>query len=229
MAAARDDETLLQDWQQGDDAAGTLLFERHFDAIARFFRNKTDGPLDDLVQRTFLGCLEGRDRIRGEAGFRGYLFGVARNVLRTSWQARAPDRSLDEIDDASIVELGASPASAYARDRTQLAMLNALRRIPLEAQLVLELCYWEQMSAREVGAVLSVPLGTAKTRIRRARTLLTRELAAVAAGSTPLHSTATRLDTWARAVRAGAPDALGPEKKPPSGAIRSGSHPTSSS
>lgn len=229
MAAPRDDETLLREWQQGDDVAGTLLFERHFDAIARFFRNKTDGPLDDLVQRTFLGCLEGRDRIRGEAGFRGYLFGVARNVLRTSWQARAPDRSLDEIDDASIVELGASPASAYARDRTQLAMLNALRRISLEAQVVLELCYWEQMSAREVAGVLSVPLGTAKTRIRRARTLLTRELAAVAAGSTPLHSTATRLDTWARVVRARAPDAPRSETNPSPGAIRSGSHPTSSS
>ena len=76
----------------GDAEAGTTLFERHFEAIARFFRNKTDGPLDDLVQRTFLGVLEGRDRIRGEAGFRGYLFGVARNVLRKSWQARAPDR-----------------------------------------------------------------------------------------------------------------------------------------
>lgn len=229
MAAPDDDDTLLRKWQQGDDAAGTLLFERHFDAIARFFRNKTDGPLDDLVQRTFLGCLEGRDRIRGEAGFRGYLFGVARNVLRTSWQARAPDRSLDEIDDASVVELGASPASAYARDRSQLAMLNALRRIPLEAQVVLELCYWEQMSAREVSSALSVPLGTAKTRIRRARTLLTRELAAVAARSTPLHSTATRLDTWARGVRAHAPDALPPEGNSSAGAIRSGSHRTSSS
>lgn len=229
MPAPRDDDTLLLEWQQGDDDAGTLLFERHFDAIARFFRNKTDGPLDDLVQRTFLGCLEGRDRIRGEAGFRGYLFGVARNVLRTSWQARAPDRSLDEIDDASIVELGASPASAYARDRNQLAMLNALRRIPLEAQVVLELCYWEQMSARGVAAVLAVPLGTAKTRIRRARTLLTRELAAVAARSVPLHSTATRLETWARVVRAQAPDAPAPERKSSPGAIRSGAHPTSSS
>jgi len=223
VAPARDDESLLHAWQQGDAQAGSALFERHFDAIARFFRNKTDGPLDDLVQRTFLGCLEGRDRIRGEAGFRGYLFGVARNVLRKSWQQRAPARSLDEIDDASVVELGASPCSAYARDRNQLAMLNALRRIPLQAQVVLELCYWEQMSAREVAEVLGVPLGTAKTRIRRARTLLTRELAAVAARSVPLHSTATRLDTWARGVR----EARESTKNPEPDAIRSPANRTS--
>ena len=227
MEAPSDDDALLVAWQAGDGEAGTVLFERHFEAIARFFRNKTDGPLDDLVQRTFLGVLEGRDRIRGESGFRGYLFGVARNVLRKSWQARAPDRSLDELDDASIVELGASPCSAYARDRNQLAMLNALRRIPLGSQLVLELCYWEQMSARDVAAVLGVPLGTAKTRIRRARTLLTRELAAVAARSVPLHSTATRLETWARGVRGQAPDAQDGAKKDPPNAIRSASVRTS--
>ncbi len=226
VAPPQDDDALLRAWQDGDGAAGTKLFERHFEAVARFFRNKTDGPLDDLVQRTFLGCLEGRDRIRGESGFRGYLFGVARNVLRKSWQARAPARSLDEIDDASIVQLGASPCSAYARDRSQLAMLNALRRIPLQAQLVLELCYWEQMSAREVAGVLGVPLGTAKTRIRRARTLLTRELAAVASQSVPLHSTATRLDTWARGVAQRAPG--GAEETPPD-AIRSPPDRTSTS
>ncbi len=225
----RDDAALLSAWQAGEAAAGVALFERHFDAVARFFRNKTDGPLDDLVQRTFLGCLEGRDRIRGEAGFRGYLFGVARNVLRKSWQTRAPTRSLDEIDAVSIVALGASPCSAYARDRSQLAMLNALRRIPLEAQLVLELCYWEQLSAREVAEVLGTPVGTAKTRIRRARTLLTRELAAVASKAVPLHSTATRLDTWARGVRGHAHSALDVEKNAPTAILPSDPDRTSSS
>ncbi len=229
VSEVRDDAALLWAWQAGDDAAGVSLFERHFDAVTRFFRNKTDGALDDLVQHTFLACLQGRDRIRGEAGFRGYLFGVARNVLRKSWQSRAPARSLDEIDAASIVELGASPSSAYARDRSQLAMLNALRRIPLEAQLVLELCYWEQLSAREVAAVLGTPVGTAKTRIRRARTLLTRELAAVASRAVPLHSTATRLDTWARDVRGHADRALEVRKKAAPKAIPSEPDRTSSS
>lgn len=195
------DEALLLAWQGGDQEAGSELFERHFEAVARFFANKVDGPYEDLVQKTFLGCVEGRDRVRGEAGFRGYLFGVARNVLRKSWRTRASRGIAIDFDEASVIDLGASPSSAYARDRSQLVMLNALRRIPIEAQIVLELGYWEQLSAREIADVLSVPLGTAKTRIRRARTLLTIQLSALAAGELPLHTTMTRLDTWAAQVR----------------------------
>lgn len=201
MNDERSDISLLEAWQTGDTLAGGVLFERHFEAVARFFRNKTDGAIDDLVQKTFLGCVEGRNRVRGDAGFRGYLFGVARNVLRKHWRSRTTAREDSELDEASVVELGASPSSAYARDRDQLAMLNALRRIPLDAQVILELSYWEQMTAVEIAGVLEIPVGTAKTRIRRARQLLTLRLADLAARRVPLHTTATRLETWARAVR----------------------------
>lgn len=198
-----DDGTLLRLWQGGDAAAGERLFERHFEAVARFFRNKSDGSIDDLVQKTFLGCLEGRDRVRGDVGFRPYLFGVARNVLGKHWRTKAtrPRAEDTDIEAESIVDLGASPTSVYARDRDQLRMLNALRRIPLGSQVVLELCYWESMTAADIAGVLQIPLGTAKTRIRRARQLLADRLADIQAHRMPIETTATRLATWARGVR----------------------------
>ncbi len=195
------DVELLQAWKAGDSAAGGALFERHFDAVARFFRNKVDGSIDDLVQKTFLGCVEGREGVRGDSGFRPYLFGVARNVLHNHWRGRVSGLRQVEFEDASVVQLGGSPSSAFARDQGQLTMLNALRRIPLEAQVVLELCYWEQMTGVEVAAVLEIPVGTAKTRIRRARQLLQARLVDLAARRVPLHTTQTRLETWARGVR----------------------------
>jgi RNA polymerase sigma-70 factor (ECF subfamily) len=196
------DQDLLLAWQGGDLDAGSKLFERHFEAVVRFFRNKVDGAIDDLVQKTFLGCVEGRARVAD--GFRPYLFGVARNVLRKHWRGRAGGRKEVDFDDVSVTDLGASPSSVYARDRQQLTMLNALRRIPLEAQLVLELSYWEQLSASQIAAALEIPLGTAKTRIRRARTLLEAQLQSVAHAGR-LRTTATGLETWARGVRAHAP------------------------
>lgn len=201
MPDARSDAALLEAWQAGDQEAGAELFGRHFEAVARFFRNKADGAIDDLVQKTFLGCVEGRERVRGDAGFRGYLFGVARNVLRKHWRVRATHGPSDELDEASLVELGASPSSAYARDRSQLTLLNALRRIPLDAQVILELCYWEQLTATEIAAVLEIPVGTAKTRIRRARALLAKELMALEARKVPLRTIWIWLQTWARGVR----------------------------
>ncbi|MFY0540440.1 RNA polymerase sigma factor [Nannocystis pusilla] len=80
MADASDSQ-LLTAWRGGDQAAGEALFARHFASIARFFRNKIHGDIEELIQRTFLGCLEGQQRFSGEGSFRGFLFGIARNVL----------------------------------------------------------------------------------------------------------------------------------------------------
>jgi len=196
-----DDAALLEAWTAGDLDAGSQLFERNFESVARFFRNKVDGPIDDLVQRTFLGCLEGRERVRGESGFRAYLFGVARNVLGKHWRSRMGGPTEVDLESESVVDLGGSLTSVYGRDRQQLTMLNALRRIPVQSQVVLELCYWESATAAEIAVVLDIPLGTAKTRIRRARQLLSEQLAALASGRLAVRTTATRLETWARGVR----------------------------
>ena len=82
----KSDIDLLDAWRAGDPRAGNELFNRHFDSVCRFFANKAGNEVDDLIQRTFLACVEGRDRFRGDASFRGYLFGVARNVLHARLQ-----------------------------------------------------------------------------------------------------------------------------------------------
>ena len=196
------DAVLLAAWSEGDRSAGEELFERHFEAVARFFRNKADDPIDDLIQKTFLGCLEARDSFRGEGSFRGFLFGVARNVLGKHWRSKARDRLQFDGDEVSVHELGASPSSAYAKDQEQLMVLSALRRIPIDYQVVLELHYWESMTAAEIGTALSIPVGTAKNRIRRAKQMLEGELRSIADGRLRLEPTQSRLDTWARSLRA---------------------------
>jgi len=69
-----------------------------------------------------------------------------------------------------------------AEDRRQQMMLSALRRIPIDHQTMLELHYWEGMTALEIGGMLEVPVGTAKTRLRRAKQLLAAELSDLHAG-----------------------------------------------
>ncbi len=86
------------------------------------------------------------------------------------------------------------------RDEQQV-LLVALRKIPVEYQIVLELVYWEDMTAVEIAEALELPLGTAKTRIRRGRQLLEEALAEV--GGAALQSTLSDLDGWARSLRDG--------------------------
>jgi RNA polymerase sigma-70 factor (ECF subfamily) len=195
------DAELLQAWADGDSQAGEQLFERHFEAIARFFRNKLPADVhhEDLIQQTFLGCIEGRDRFRGESSFRSYLFAIAHNQLSKHWRSRSRDRL--DLQTVSVHDLDPSPSVVLARDQDQRKLLLALRRIPLDSQVALELHYWEAMTAAEIGEVLDIPLGTAKTRLRRAKQLLEAELRALD-GTVELDATGTRLDTWARDLRA---------------------------
>jgi hypothetical protein len=58
------------------------------------------------------------------------------------------------------------------------------------------------LTAAEIGAVLDLPLGTAKTRIRRGRALLEVQLRGIADSPELLHSTLANLEGWARQLRA---------------------------
>ena len=195
------DGELLEAWGRGDHVAGEQLFARHFESVVRFFQNKIDRDHDDLIQQTFLGCVEGRASFRGDGSFRAFLFGVAHNVLGKHLRRRYRDPTALDFAHVSIAELGDSPSLVVAADRQQLMMLQALRRIPLDHQVALELHYWESMTAAEIGDALGVPVGTAKTRLRRAKQLLAAELSDLLAGVTGAEPTETRLDTWAAGIR----------------------------
>jgi len=193
-----DDASLLLAWHEGDKSSGERLFDRHFTALTRFFRNKASDGIDDLVQTTMLALLESADRYRGEGSFRSFLFGIAYNVLRDHYRARA--RAFDPATD-SVCDQAPGPSQAYAEKAEQRLLLEGLRRIPLEHQTLLELYYWESMTAPDIATVLGVPVGTIRTRLRRAKALVEAAMKAVATDVRVFESTVTDLEAWARSVR----------------------------
>ncbi|MEZ4448476.1 MAG: sigma-70 family RNA polymerase sigma factor [Nannocystaceae bacterium] len=199
---ASDDE-LLKAWRAGDEDAGVELFERYYDAVSRFFHSKAWDAAADLIQRTFLACLETRDRMREGTTFRCYLFGVARNILFEHYRGKRRDGNRLDFGERSLADLGATPTTALVRAQESQLLLQALRQIPLEHQVILELYYWEDMTALDIAAVLGVPEGTARTRIRRAKQLLEAELARLATTPQLLQSTVSDLDAWAAKLRDG--------------------------
>lgn len=196
-----DDSTLLQRWQAGDEAAGAELFRRYYAAILRFFRSKVGPQAPDLVQRCFLGCLEARPRIREGANFRSFLFGVARNVLLMHFRGSRRDRERLDFTERSAEDLGASPVTLLAREREAHLLLHALRSIPLEYQIVLELYYWEGLNSREIADMDGTPEATIRTRLRRAKIRLEKRLGEIAETPALARETTTNLESWARKLR----------------------------
>ncbi len=196
------DESLLAAWRAGDTRAGEALFARHFSAVYRFFANKAGDEAEDLAQQTFERCVAASSGFEGRSTFRTFLFGVARNVLREHVRRRMRHRARwDDGDMPSVHDAGLSPARFVVAKREQRVLLEALRRLPLEYQIVLELTFWEHLTGRELAEVLGEPEGTVRGRLRRARRRLERELAAVAQHEGLLASTRTDLDGWAASLR----------------------------
>jgi RNA polymerase sigma-70 factor (ECF subfamily) len=202
--AVRDDFQLLEAWRGGDEAAGRELFARYFDAVYRFFRNKIDDAAEDLVQQTFMGLVQGKDKFRGDASFRTYVFMIARKRLYTFLRDRDRARDPLEFHSTSIADLGlVSPSRAVAVRQEQQLLLQALRRLPLEMQVALELFYWEELSVTEIADVLETPVGTVKSRLQRARVRLDEILVHLSESDEALlKSTMDNFEVWAKDLQA---------------------------
>ena len=197
----RGDEALLLAWKGGDQRAGNELFHRHFEPVRRFFINKTDGDVAELVQKTFLRCLDAVDRFEGRAAFRTFVFAIAHNLLREHYRQRLREQREQELGELSVEDMGAGPSTVLNAKREQQTLLRALRRIPLGDQVVLELYYWEQMTAAQIGDVLAIPENTARSRLRASKKRLRDAIEAVAKEPSLAESTANDLDGWADQIR----------------------------
>lgn len=206
---SRTDYELLAAWSDGDAQAGNELFLRHFDSVERFFRNKVDGSAQDLVQEVFLACVAGRDRFRRDASFRTYLFRIARNKLCDHYRARYSGRL--DFTTTSAIDLGASPSAVAAKREEQALLLRALRSIPLDHQIALELFYWEGMRSAELAEVLDLNPNTVRSRLQRAKENLKEAIRKASRTAEVAEQTITNLEDWAAALRA----EISPTGEPP--------------
>lgn len=178
-AVVRGDEELLEAWRAGDTEAGTTLFRRFFGPCRRFFVNKVpERDADDLLQKTFTAIVESRERFRGDASFRCFLFSIARRVLMRYLRdyARRDSKRAIDFNVSSIALLGVTPGSAIALERDQQLVREALQRIPVHFQTIIELSYWEGLTPAELSVTLDIEPTTVRTRLFRARAALAKAL-----------------------------------------------------
>jgi RNA polymerase sigma-70 factor (ECF subfamily) len=205
MRSVRSDIELVRDWREGDVDAGSELFDRHFAILYRFFSNKIGGGagVEDLIQETYLACVESRDALSGVSSFRSYLLTVARHALYAHWNKRRKDAVALDVAEASVEDMATSPSAVVARKGEHRLLLQALRGLPLDLQIAVELHYWEELPGPELAEILGVPEGTVRSRLRRARELIEERLRRMASGSGAelVESVLDGLDGWATSLR----------------------------
>lgn len=201
VAGVERDEDLLRRWRDGDTRCGEALFARYYDRVSRFFANKVATDRADLVQATFSACLKKIDGLEKAASFRSFLFSIARFELLRHYRRKSRREVEFDAEQDTVCDLDPTPSRIIAKHEEQRLLLEGLRRIPVDLQIVLELTYWEKLTTAEIGDLLRIPTGTVKSRVRRARELLDRQLAELADSQQRLESTVSNLDKWAMGLR----------------------------
>jgi RNA polymerase sigma factor (sigma-70 family) len=204
VAQTIDELALFRRWQAGDAAAGRVFVGRHLAAIARFFASKVPQThdADDLTARTFEVLLGKLAEFRGDASPRTFLFAIAHHVLLGWVRDRQRADARFELGSISAAALGPSATTIVHARRRQRLLLDALRALPMDAQLMLELSVFEDMSRAEIAEVTGLPAGTVASRLRRARELLEIEIQARADSAALAAAATADLETWARELRA---------------------------
>jgi RNA polymerase sigma factor (sigma-70 family) len=201
MGIMADDLELLERWRAGDRDAGNRLFERYFTSVCRFFENKIQGDAEELVQSTFLACVNNRDSFREQSSFRTYLFSIARYQLYGFYRNRQKNNALD-FGVTSVAAMNTGPVSRLARGQDHERLLEALCSLPLEQQMLLELFYWENMEAAQLAEIFDVAPTTVRTRLHRARHTLRERMLQLAEKPGDMDLSVDNLDEWARALEA---------------------------
>ena len=198
-----DDGKLLTAWRDGDAAAGETFVERHFLSVYRFFSTKLPEEADDLTQRTFVDLQRKLDRVREANSIRAYLMTIARNNLYMHLRRRVAHDGVFDPSAISVAQLGvaASPSLAMAKRREQRLLLGALRSVPVETQVLLELYYWENLKVRDIASILDVAPGTVMSRLARARERLRKAMDGLGEEPALVSSTMADLEAWAENVR----------------------------
>jgi RNA polymerase sigma-70 factor (ECF subfamily) len=184
VGSGADDEVLVARLRAGDDGALGVAFDRHADVVFGIARRVSgDAQLArEVTQEVFAHLWQHPDRVELARGsLRTYLMVIAHHravdeLRRTARRHRAEARATEASRVEASTETGIVDAAERDWHRGRLG--TAIGALPEEQRTALVLAYFDGCSYREVAAVLEIPEGTAKSRLRLALAHLRTALAA---------------------------------------------------
>ena len=161
--------------RSGDVEAVSALVERYQHRLYRYLLRMVRQPAtaEDLFQQTWVRVMERIGSYNPQHSFEGWLFALAHN-LAIDFLRRYRPESLDEplpSGDSRIEMIeGSGPgALEHLMERERAGQLaTCVADLPAVFREVITLRFEEEMQLDEIATVLSLPLGTVKTRLHRA-------------------------------------------------------------
>ena len=167
--AEEDDFVLVQRLARGDQQAFLALYDRHAARVHALTLHVLGDPMlaEEATQDTFMKLWSRARLYLAERGsFLAWLLTIARRTAldRLRLEGRRP--LLSDANDPDDVWPAIRDESQDADEARWRSLHFAVRSLPHDQQVVIELAYFQGLSQSEIASELGWPLGTVKTRLR---------------------------------------------------------------
>jgi len=176
------DVELMQRYVAGDEAAFREIVNRYKNSLYAFlkrFLNQSD-LVDDVFQETFLQLFTSWESFDPSRPLRPWLFTIAANkakdALRKAQRTSAvPIGTMSESEDMSFDEMlntlssdTAVPYDEVERNETAARVNEVIANMPENLREILVLAYFNRFPYKQMADILSIPIGTVKSRLHTA-------------------------------------------------------------
>ncbi|HUN86444.1 MAG TPA: sigma-70 family RNA polymerase sigma factor [Terracidiphilus sp.] len=182
--AKQEEQQLLSSAQAGNAEAFEKLIKPHVNALLRvtqrMLRNREDA--EDTVQTTLLKAWRSLNTFQGRSQFSSWLNRIAINsaLMKMRANRRIIDLSLDEVvlgdmpAGVRAAQIGRNPEEGYSAKEVLGIVESMFDRLPPRHAEVLWMSAFQELNGKEVARILNVSVATVKSRLYRARAILSQ-------------------------------------------------------
>jgi len=170
----KSNEEWMESYKQGDLEAFTSLYQELYEPLYCFlYRYTCEEQLSmDIVHDTFEKLQKVKsDYDRQKGSVKSYVFQIAYRILINKLNRRKKWRTL-------LPFLVPTAVTSFSPDE-KLAVQQAIANLPEKQKAVILLTYYHDLTQEEIARILSIPIGTVKSRLHNAIKSLKEELGEV--------------------------------------------------
>lgn len=169
------DQQLVEYALKGDTSALEYLFGRYSQAVLKLHIQRTGNreDADDMLQETLIKAYLNLHRYNDAYTFGQWIFVIARNTFIDYSRRKRDDLSIDYVSknstSISAISTHPSPEESMIRSQQRVEFSSCLKKMKPQYAELIDLRFVKELSYEEIAKKKSLPLGTVKTQIHRAR------------------------------------------------------------
>ena len=181
------DQKLVEKAQKGDKKAFGLLVEKYNKKLTRLLSRmvRDQSEIEDIVQDSFIKAYRAINNFRGDSAFYTWLYRIGVNTAKNHLVSlgRRPKAMVNlEIEDIENFEDGHEMRSLETPENSMMTkeivvMVNqTIEMLPDDLRQAITLREMDGLSYDEIAAIMECPIGTVRSRIFRAREVISEKL-----------------------------------------------------